>query len=306
MTEQLKPKAFRSKLNQMKLFDYLIAAFMTAFCISIVFPFWDMFTLSLTPTTLINTLVIHLWPEKTSWENYAFILRNSKLINAFGISVFRTVAGMAVHIIVICLAAYPLSKRKMPYRSILVVIFLIPMFFGGGLIPSFLINKALGLRNNLLVYILPSAFSMYNCVIVRNYFMSIDPALEESAHIDGASIPRILFNIIIPLSKPVLATVALWTMVGQWNSWFDAMIYMSDEKLIPIQLILRRLLSNISELSGEMRDYAMKDPNNTLLKVSTKGVQAAMTIMTITPIICVYPFIQKYFVKGIMLGSVKG
>ena len=295
----------KNKLNRLTVFDYINIVFMCLFSLSIIFPFWDLFQLSLTPSDKINTLQIRLWPEYTTWDNYRFVLRNNKLLNAFFVSISRTVLGTAAHLLVISLAAYPLSKRDLPYRPAILAYFLIPMFFGGGLIPTFLMYKAIGLYNNFLVYILPGAFSMYNCIILRNYIMSMDPAVEEAAYIDGASIPRILYTILIPLSKPVLATIGLWTMVGQWNSWFDAMIYITDERMVPVQLILRRMLQSLDTTASEMAAYEAKNPLMQMM-MSTKSIQAAMTILTIFPIMCVYPFLQKYFVKGIMLGSVKG
>lgn len=286
-------------------FDYINITIMTLFCITIIFPFWDLLQLSVTPSDKINTLQIHLWPEVFTLDNYKFVLRNNKLVNAFFVSAARTVIGTVLHLLVISLAAYPLSKRDLPFRPGIVTFFLIPMFFGGGLIPTFLVLKSIGLYNNFLVYVLPGAFSMYNCVIIRNYFMSLDPGVEEAAYIDGASIPRILYLILIPLSKPVLATVALWTMVGQWNSWFDAMIFITDERLVPVQLILRRMLQNLDAMTGEMAAFEAKNPM-TQMMMSTKAIQAAMTMLAIFPIMCVYPFLRKYFVKGIMLSSVKG
>jgi len=214
------------------------------------------------------------------------------------------VTGTVLHLAMISMAAYPLSKRKLPYRMLITVFFLVPMFINAGLIPSFIVNVNLGLRNNLLVYILPGAFSMFNAIILRNYLLSIDAALEEAALIDGANHMTVLFRIIIPLAKPVLATIALWIIVGQWNSWFDAMIYMTDDKLIPVQLVLQRMLKSLDNITNDMKSDLIKNPN--LAKIASKQVQYAMTILVIFPIMCVYPFLQKYFVKGIMLGSVKG
>lgn len=177
------------------------------------------------------------------------------------------------------------------------------MFFSGGLIPSYLINRSLGLVNNLLVYILPGAVGIFYVLLVRNYFMSIDKGLEESAFIDGASYFTILLKIIIPVSKPILATVALWCLVGQWNAWFDCLVYIRDEKKIVLQILLRRMIDMNAQTTQDQLQFILNDPTRV---ITTKTVQASATIIAITPIICTYPFLSKYFVKGIMLGSLKG
>ncbi|NJD04780.1 MAG: carbohydrate ABC transporter permease [Ruminiclostridium sp.] len=180
--------------------------------------------------------------------------------------------------------------------------FIIPMYFSGGLIPSYLVNRALGFRDSLLVYIVPTMFSAFIMLIVRNYLMTMEKALEEAAFIDGASVIQVLFMVIIPLSKPVLATVALWQMVDQWNAWVDNMIYIRDENKYVLQFILRRLIESSAQTEQAMMYYS----TNRGVKLATAQVQAAITLIVLLPIVCVYPFLQKYFVKGIILGAVKG
>ena len=285
------------------IFDCFNATFMILFCISI-FPFWDMIVLSFTPSDKVNTLSIKLWTDTWVIDSYKYILSDTKILTAMLVSIYRTVTGTLIHVVLVVFAAYPLSKTDIPYRKQMTIFFLIPMFFGGGLVPSYIINRYLGFVDNLLVYIIPGAFSVYVMIIVRNYFMTMDKAIEESATIDGASVLRILFSILIPLAKPVLATIALWQMVGQWNSWFDCLIYMRSEKKIVLQMILRRMLDNTSMMPEEIRQYAETQPG--FIQFNSKTVQAATTMLVVLPIICVYPFLQKYFVKGIMLGGVKG
>lgn len=174
-----------------------------------------------------------------------------------------------------------------------------------GIIPAYINIKNLGLTNSFWVYVLPTSFSIFNCIIVRNYFYSIDKSMEESASIDGASQFKIFRSIILPLSKPVLATVALWQLVGQWNAWFDNMMYTSqNSKLLTLQYMLRRMLErlNTSGSSGVSGVDAM----GVTVDASEDTVKAAITVIVVLPIVCVYPFIQKYFVKGIMVGAVKG
>ena len=180
------------------------------------------------------------------------------------------------------------------------------MFFSGGIIPTYLNMKNLGLLDNFLVYILPSGFSMYNTLIIRNYFLSIDQSLEDAATIDGASMLQTMFLIILPLSKPVLATITLWQMVGQWNSWFDNMIYVRPEKLITIQYYLRRLSTNVTEMQDQMSRMGIYGTDQTAYSYTPDTVVAATTVITIIPIVLIYPFLQKYFVAGIMTGAIKG
>lgn len=285
-------------------FDVIIAILMVLFCISIIYPLWDMIVISFSASEATSNLSFNFWPKKFSLDSYKYCLGEKRILTAFLVSVYRTVAGTVLHVIVVAFAAYPLSKHDIPFRKTLTLLLLIPMFFRGGLIPTFITYRNLGLMDNMLVYILPAAFSPFVMLIMRNFFISLDKAVEESAIIDGASVLTIMFKIVFPLSKPVLATVTLWQMVGQWNAWFDSMIYIRDENKIVMQLLLRRIMDETELLSNDMQNYVMTQPFG--IQFSTQTVKAAVTIIVVTPIVCVYPFLQKYFVKGIMLGSVKG
>lgn len=287
-----------------KIFDFLLAFFMILFCISILFPLWDMLVVSLSPSNDSSTLQLNLWPKNITLDSYVFVLSDSSTLKALGVSIYRTVTGTILHIIVLTLAAFPLSKFDLPGRKILTVFFIIPMFFSGGLIPTYLAVKSYGLFDNLLVYILPGAFGVFSMLIYRNYLMSMNKALEESAYIDGANVIQVMTNIIIPLAKPVIATLALWSMVGHWNAWFDSLIYMRNQNLIVIQLVLRRMMDKTELLSDEMRNFM--DMSGTYDNLTSRTVRASITIVVIFPIICTYPFLQKYFVKGIMIGAIKG
>lgn len=285
------------------IFDFFNYTFITLLCISILFPLWDMLVLSFSSPVDSSNLTMRLWPREWRLDAYIYNLSSEKTLNALYVSVFRTVTGTIISLFMVIIAAYPLSKRNLPFRNIITGYFLVPMFFSGGLIPSYLINKSLGLVDNLLIYIIPGAVGIFNVLLVRNYFMSIDQGLEESAFIDGASYITILYKIIIPVSKPILATIVLWSMVGQWNAWFDCLVYIRDEKKIVLQLLLRRMMDMNQQTSQDQLQFMMVDPTKV---ITTKTVQAAATIITITPIVLTYPFLQKYFVKGIMLGSLKG
>ena len=294
------PMNYMKKSTARRIFDFCNAVFMIVFCITILFPLWDVIVKSLSRPQDISYMNLNLIPKHITFEAYRYSLENAGVFQAAVVSVARTVVGTLIHLGIVSMAAYALTKPQMPYIKIIQAYFLIPMFVGAGTIPVYLNMKDLGLINTFWVYILPTGFSMYNCIIVRNYFFSIDRGMEESASIDGASQFRIFGSIILPLSKPVLATVALWQMVGQWNAWFDNMLYNAqNENLRTLQYMLRRMMERM-ETSGTPAVEGLM-----IMDVTEDTVKAAVTVIVIVPIMCVYPFIQKYFVKGIMVGAVK-
>ncbi len=285
-------------------FDIFNYAFITLFCISILFPMWDMIVQSLSRAEDISYMSLNLWPKHVTLDGYKYVFSDKLLFIAFRNSILRTAIGSAYHLVVCCLAAYTMTRHEMPFLKVFTGIFLITMFFSGGMIPAYLNIKNLGLLENFLVYVLPGGFSMYNTIIIRNYFFSIDRSLEESATIDGANSLQIMVKIILPLSLPVLATVGLWQMVAQWNSWFDNMVYCRSDNLITLQYMLKRITNNIASLTDSSSQYAMMMEQSMVF--TPQSIIACTTVITVVPIICVYPFLQKYFVKGIMLGAVKG
>lgn len=285
------------------LFDVVNVCVMVCFCILILFPFWDMIVRSLSSPTDSTKLELMLWPKNFVTSAYRYCLKDDGILRAYGVTIARTVLGTLLSLLLILLAAYPLAKKELPGRKYITFFFLIPMFFTGGLIPSYIINRSIGLVDNFLVYILPGAVNVYNVVLARNFLMGIDKSLEESAFMDGAGYGTVLMRIIVPLSKPILATLALWIAVAHWNSWFDSMIYIRAADLEVVQLLLHRMLDTTQSMSEEMQMYMVNNPADT---VTSMSVRMAMTIITIIPIMCIYPFVQKFFVKGIMVGSLKG
>ncbi len=288
------------------LFDVINYLFILLFCVTIIFPVWDMVVTSFSLPADVSVINTNLWPKTWCFDAYAYCFKNKLMGVALINTILRTVVGTVYHLVICCLTAFALMRKEMPFRKPLTLIFLFTMFFSGGLIPTFLNIKKLGLVDNFWVYVLPGGFSMYNTIVIRNYFLSIDRSLEESATLDGASMLQVMYKIILPLSMPVLATVGLWQMVAHWNSWFDNMVYCRSESLITLQYFLRRLSSNAAALQDEaeiaMRGMADQTANN----FTPDTIIAATTVLVIAPIICVYPFLQRYFVKGIMLGAVKG
>lgn len=283
-------------------FDYLNVVFMVSFSLLVLYPFWQVAILSFSNAKEATTLGFHFWPETWSLEAYKFLFNYDTILRPYVNSIVRTAAGTALEVLFTVLAAYPLAKRALPFRGTLTTYFLIPMFFAGGLIPSYLLMRSLGLLDNFLVLIIPGAVAIFSIIIMRNYFMSLDPGLEESAFIDGAGYITILFKVIIPVSTPVVATVALWAAVQHWNSWFDAMIYIRNPELTVVQAVMREMLMAVST---QYTDFALnQDAQQAQLTLS--NVRSAIALLSIGPIILVYPWLQKYFIKGIMLGSLKG
>lgn len=307
MNEQSSPKRmsfdhstkFKNSTGN-SIFDVLNITLMVMICVSIIFPLWDMIVTSFSRVQDVSSLKLNLWPPIFVTDSYQFIFRNDDFLNATFVSVSRTILGTLYHILVVTIAAYCLTRMKMPFRKTITVIFVVTMFFSGGLIPTYINIRNLNLLNKFAVYILPGGFSMFNAIIMRNFFMSVNPSLEESATIDGASALQVLFRIILPLSTPVLATIALWQMVGQWNAWFDNLIYVTDPKLLTLQMMLRRII-----VDPEFTDQLIVI-DESMVNTNPETIKAATTVLVTLPILCVYPFLQRYFVKGIMIGAVKG
>ena len=285
------------------IFDLFNVGIMLALAVTFVYPFWITVLTSFAGHRESMSLGFHLWISEWHVTAYKFAFsRFGNIGQAYGNTIFRTVVGSALIVTFTLLGAYPLSKKRLPGRTIITVIYLITMFFGGGLIPTYLVIRRMGLLNTRLVYILPLMANAYYIIIARNFLMNIDDAYEEAALVDGASYAQILVRIIVPLSKPIIATVALWAAVAHWNAWFDALIYVTDQSKHVLQLFLRRLMREVIEMTENMERFADQE----MAEMPSYSVQAAVTILTIGPIILVYPFIQKYFIKGIFIGSLKG
>ncbi|MBQ4518781.1 MAG: carbohydrate ABC transporter permease [Clostridia bacterium] len=242
----------------------------------------------------------HLYPREISLSAYKMVFANEELYQAYGNTIARTVLGTAGALIVTSMFAYPMSRSHMPLKRPIMLILIFAMLFDGGIIPLYLLIKNFGLIDNRLVYILPSLISAYNCIILINSFKALPESLMESAKLDGASEMTILFRIIIPLSKPVLATVGLWAAVGHWNTWMDGLLYINSNDKQILQIFLQRIVKQ-SQLSMESGLT-----NVDVMSYTSETITSATIMVTILPILLVYPYIQKYFVKGIMLGSVKG
>lgn len=290
----------KQKLN---FFDYLFYIILIFFCFTILLPFFHLLSISLSPSHVATTMGLHLVPKELTFDNYVKVFTSKYIWMGYKNTIIRTVFGTVFQLFFTALGAYVMSKKYFPHRTFWTFIIVFTMFFSGGLIPSYLLVKNLGLINRYASMILPGLISAYNLVIMRNFFSSLPEDYEESCMIDGANRFVIFFRIILPLSKAILATVGLWLVVGHWNSWFDVLLYIQDDKKFTLQIILRRII-----LVGTQQLVDMSSGGLIYEQTSSspEGLKAASIYVTTIPILCSYPYIQKYFVKGIMLGSLKG
>ena len=309
MSEALTPDAgARSRsagLRRRSLEDRLVVALtytvMVLFALSILYPFWSMLVDSFnTPAASVQDR-LKLWPAEMTLVNYEQVFGNAILGTAYLNSAFKSAVGTAVILLVSFTAAFGLADRTLPGIKAITFFMVFTMFFSGGLIPTFLWYKQLGLLNTRIAWILHLAVSAYYIIIMRNFFREIPQEMTESATIDGASLTQVLFRIIVPLSTPVVATVALWAAVAHWNDWFFPLVYTPRRDLTVLQVLLRRVLIE-NQVTSELELMHDLDIRN----ITAETVKAALLFVSIGPIVLIYPFIQRYFVKGIMLGSVKG
>jgi putative aldouronate transport system permease protein len=280
-------------------FDIVNFLFMLAVCAATVYPFLYLLSLSLSSPNVPMT-VIHLIPPEWSFGNYKKVLANEYIASGFANTVVRTLLGTAMSLFFTICAAYPLAKKQFPHRGFWTAFAVFTMFFSGGLIPVYLLVKKLGIMNSVWALVLPSLISTFSMIIARNYFMSLPIELEESAKIDGAHDWTVLFRIVVPVSAPIIATLALWSAVGHWNAWFDSLIYITDNDKQVLQVVMRRI---VLEGTSNMMDFRSDDP---LATVNPEMVKAATVMVTVLPIVLTYPFLQKYFIKGVLVGSLKG
>lgn len=269
--------------------------------ITTIFPFIHMIALSFSTPSEAARFGVHIIPKEWSWDAYKTVFESEFLLTGYLNTIIITVTTVVVSLAVMTLMAYPLSKTDLVHRGFFTGFVVFTMFFSGGLIPSYLNIRNLGLIDSWLALILPTLVNTFNMLIIRNYFMTLPKELEEAATIDGANELYVFVKIIIPLSMPIIATVMLWTAVGCWNSWFECMLYIRNPDKFTLQVFLRRI---IVDGSSEFINFNINNAQNQ--EVTEETVKAATILVSTLPIMCVYPFIQKYFVKGVMVGAVKG
>lgn len=291
----------RKKSIADKAFVILNTIFMIAFVVITLYPVLNTLAISFNDGTDALRGGIYLFPRKWTLKNYITVLQKDNLITGAYITVLRTILGTVLALFTNAILAFIVSRKRFLFKKSLSLFWVITMYVNGGMIPIFLLYKNLGLTNSFMVYIVPGMISAFNMLVIRTYMNGIPDSLEESAQLDGAGYTTIFLKIISPLCKPVYATVALFVAVGQWNSWFDAMLYnrMSPE-FTTLQYELMKLLSSVTNQGGSAE--AMK---NAVGAVTPAYIRAAATILTMLPIICLYPFLQRYFVSGLTIGGVK-
>lgn len=283
-------------------FDVIVYLIAAVIIMIVLYPLLFVVSASFSDPARVLSGEVWLLPKGPTLEAYNNILHNDQIWIGYRNSILYTVVGTLINITMTLLAAYPLSRPDLPGRKGLMLIITLTMFFSGGLIPSYLLVKSLGMVDTMWALIIPGAISTYNLIVMRTYFQSSIPwELQEAAHIDGCSNWRLLVSIILPLSKPILAVMVLFYAVGHWNAFFNALIYIRSEHLYPLQLILREILM-ISQSAGvDGGNVGMEE--KILL---SESIKYAVIIVSSLPVLVMYPFVQRHFVKGVMIGSIKG
>lgn len=284
-----------------KIFGIINAIFLTLLSIVMIYPFWDIIRVSFSSPSEAAMLKLSLWPKEPTFDAYKQVAFNEYIWQGYLNTIKRILIGMPIQLSLMILTAYPLAKKNLPMRNFFTMIIIFTMFFSGGLIPSYLNIKRLGIDNTIWALVLPGAIPTFNMLILRNNFMSIPESLEESAKIDGAGAIRILISIVLPVSMPILMTVALWGLVGHWNAWFDCLVYIREPNKYVLQAVLRKIIIDSAPQFGDLSVVNGEDT-----APSAEVVKSATIMVSTLPILMIYPFIQKYFVKGVMVGSLKG
>ena len=293
-----------NRLKKTSWFDWLLVLFMLIVCVVTLYPFLHVMALSFNDATDAVRGGIHIIPREFTFDNYIHIFtNNSNLIRAFGNSILRTVIGTATGVLACAICAYVLSRKHFVFKKTVSTLLIVTMYVSGGLIPWFLLIRNLGLMNNFAVYIIPSLISAFNVIVIRSFMEGLPDALEESAKIDGANDFTIFIKIILPLCTPVIATVALFIAVGQWNSWFDTYLFARNNiALTTLQFELMKILENANVNISQVNPQTAQ---NLVNRVSPTSIRMAITMVATLPILFVYPFVQKYFVSGLTIGAVK-
>ncbi|SDD07448.1 putative aldouronate transport system permease protein [Paenibacillus sp. UNCCL117] len=284
-----------------RLFDAVNILFLIGLSLLFLIPFLSVLSTSfISAEESMRRGAFVLIPEKLDFAAYDLLLNRGPLVfNAYKVTLFKVAVGTFLNLVFTATLAYGLSRRSLPGRNALVLIIFLTMIFHGGLIPTYMLIDNLGLKDTLWVLVIPGLISAWNLFIMRNFFMSLPEELEESAIMDGAAPPVILLKIIIPLSMPAIATIGLFYAVSHWNDWFGASIYINDQSKLPIQVLMRNIL-----LTGVMQNETQIEFVHDPPPAAT--LKSAIIVISTLPILFVYPFIQRYFVKGVMVGSIKG
>ena len=290
-------------------FDAINYTFMVLFCFACIYPFIMVLALSLNEGRDAMMGGIYLFPRIFTLENYRTMLGDRRLIGSLLISVYRTVAGASLAVLLNSMFAYAISKHTLPGRGFFGYFILVPMYFSGGLIPYYLVCQSLGLINNILVYVVPWIFMPFYILMLRVHFLNIPDSLEESAKLDGAGYFTIFFRIVFPLSTPALATIALLSGVMHWNDWFDGTVMVSTDRLWPLQTLLLKIVQGSDIMAyfktRNLGTTGAMGPSRSV-PVTPESLKMTMLMISVIPIVAIYPFLQKYIIKGLLIGSIKG
>ena len=277
-----------------------------ALCLLILLPCLNVLALSFNDGKDAARGGVYFWPRVWTLQNYREVFQDGSIINAYKITIARTVIGTLMSLIVTSFAAFALNQTELPGRKIITFLITFTMLFGGGTIPTYIQYNELGLLDTFWVYVIPSLVSVTYLIMMRSFFDGLPYALQEAAKLDGCGYFGIFFRIMLPLSKPVLAVVGLYTAVNHWNDWFAGAFYMTSDKLWPVQTVLQQMLSRAMSASTQQIDNVSAAIAASKSAVTTDSLKMAAVVITTVPILCVYPFVQKYFAKGTLIGAIKG
>ncbi len=286
-----------------KIYFGISGILLTLVLIMVSYPLIYVVSASFSSGPAVSSGKVLLWPMDFSLEGYKAVFRNKDIVSAYSNTILYTVLGTLVNVCMVMTCAYPLARRNLKGRNIFMFLFAFTMFFSGGLIPSYILMTELKLINTMWAMVLPGALSVYNMIIARTFIQSNIPGeLFEATSIDGCSDARFFFSFVLPLSKAVIAVIALFSSVGHWNAYFNAMMYLNERRLFPLQIILREIL-----IMNQVDVTMIMDPELQAANAKVADVlKYALIVVATVPILCVYPFVQKYFIKGVMIGSIKG
>lgn len=283
----------------------LIIVLVTLFCLSITLPFINIFALAFNDGADSARGGVYFWPRVPTLDNFIEVFKDGEILRAYRITISRTILGTLLSLLLMTMSAFVLKIKTLPGRGFFTVAIAVTMLFGGGMIPNYIQYNNLGLVNTFWVYIFPGCISAYYLIMIRTFYDTIPDSLEESAKLDGCGYMGIYIRIILPLSKPIIAVIGLYCAVGHWNDWFSGAFYQRVKSMWPVQTVLQQMLNKAMESTEQVTSIGqlIAAQANT---VTSDSLKMAAVIITMTPILCVYPFIQKYFAKGVMIGAIKG
>lgn len=284
--------------------DSVIFVVMILVLVVTIYPFWNVIIQAFNAAGDTARGGLWLFPRQFTLQNFKELLSDSGWGNAIFVSVARTVVGTVLGVSVTGIVAFAMSQSDLLFRNMYYRIFMFTMYFGGGIIPFYILLKTIHMNNTFWVYVIPGCLSVYNMLIMINFYQSIPKSLYESAQLDGATYMQIFVKITVPLSKACIATIALYNAVGQWNAWMDTAYYTASESLKTMSMKMMEII-NLSAITVDKGDMFTAGAVASALQATPRSLQAASMVLAVTPILCVYPFLQKYFVKGVMIGSVK-